>query len=107
YIAQEKTNQNRFMEWLGQLRAQCDEIIKREPGEHGGTNHQNIHAARASLFILEEAANHTGNELELGCSETSNFVRIAALFLEAVTGKYDAAVRRQCEAVKAELHAKI
>jgi hypothetical protein len=106
YIAQERTRQNRFIEELGRLHAQCDELIKRRPGEHGSVKYQHRLAAMASFAVLETDASYRGTELRLGCSPTGKFVRVAKLFLEAATGEYDTDLRWACEVVLAELRAK-
>jgi hypothetical protein len=106
YIAQERTRQNRFIEELGRLRAQCDELIKRRPGEHGSVKYERKLAAKASFVVLEGAASHTGTKLRLGRSRTSKFVKVASLFLEAATGEYNTDLRWACGEVLAELRAK-
>jgi len=104
YIAEERARQNRFAEDLARLRAQCNRVISREPGEHGSTKHQHAHAAKASFVLL--AAIHTSEKLRLTCSPTSKFVRLASLLHEAATDEYDADLLRACKAFKADLDAK-
>jgi hypothetical protein len=106
YIAQERLQQNHFAARLNRLRVQCDEIIKREPGIHGGIKYQHRHAAIASFVTLQAVADFTRTELQLTCSSTSKFVETARLFHEAATDKENVDLRRACEALRAELRTK-
>jgi len=107
YIAQERACQNHFAEELSQLRARCDEIIKRKPGKHHGSiKQQQADAAMASFVLLRDIASHTGTGLQLHCGPTSEFVEVARLFHEAATGDYGADLVRACRTLKASLDAK-
>jgi hypothetical protein len=101
YISQEPERLRRFRGELNWIRSRCDEIIKLKLGQHGGVRDQQARAAGAAHIIFEEIANTTGTELRLTCSPTGKFCRLASLLFEAAGGKYNADLRRSCEAIAA------
>jgi len=100
HIARERLHRNHFNALLGRLREQCNKVIHRKPGEHGGTEHQQRGAAWASFIILQFIAEHAGEKLGLSVSPTSTFVEVGRLFHEAATGEPSADLTAACKAIK-------
>ena len=107
YLAEEPARLKYLAEQLSLIRSRCDQIIE-DPdlGRHGNVKPEHTIAAIESRQVLQVAAFHTKTKLQLSCSQTSKFVIVASLFLEAATGEYGADLRRACKALKAELDAK-
>jgi hypothetical protein len=64
---------------------------------HGRADYQKLRAASASREVLEEATNlYPEKGLSFADLEESDYCRIASLFFEAITGKYNYNLRRQC-----------
>jgi hypothetical protein len=83
-----------LIETLDWVCAQCDQI---HLGMHGRADYQKLRAASASREVLEEATNlYPEKGLSFADLEESDYCRIASLFFEAITGKYNYNLRRQC-----------
>jgi hypothetical protein len=86
-----------LIEILDWLCAQCDQI---NLGMHGRADYQKLKAASASREVLEGAINlYPEKGLSFADSEDSDYCRIASLFFEAITGKDNCNLRRQCRNV--------
>jgi hypothetical protein len=99
YLAQRQpVRLAQLVEMLDWLDAQCKETVRLELGTHGALDNQKLHAAIASRSVLEEAVAFYPDKKPLfGCSETSDYCKVASLFYEAMTGKDFSDLRHACE----------
>jgi hypothetical protein len=101
YLRQRKpVRLTHLVEMLDWLCTQCDQAIQHNLGTHGRVNYQKQLAANASRDVLETAINHySQKKLSFADLDDSDYCRIASLFFEAMTGKYNCSLRRQCRNV--------
>jgi hypothetical protein len=84
----------KMLEWV---EAQCKQT---DIGIHGRADSQKLRAATASHEVLEEVIVHYPEKrLSFADLEESHYCRIASLFFEAITGKGNCNLRRQCRNV--------
>jgi hypothetical protein len=79
---------------LADMRKKCRWIIEHRVGEHANSGYQQERAARVSRQLLKKF----GIPLHPS-SPTSTYRRVASLFFEAMTGTYDADLKRACVAM--------
>jgi hypothetical protein len=93
YLAQKPERLAQLIAELDRICAECGHIISLKPGVHGSVRYQQERAAIASRAVME----HCGKRLS--CSRSSTYCKVAALFFEAASGKYDQDLLRACETV--------
>jgi hypothetical protein len=94
YQNDERCNNWLFTALLADMRKNCKRIIEHRVGEHANSGYQQERAARVSRQLLKKF----GIPLHPS-SPTSTYRRVASLFFEAMTGIYDADLKRACVAM--------
>jgi hypothetical protein len=94
YQKDERCNSWLFTALLADMRKNCEWIIEHKVGEHRNSGYQQERAARVSRELLKKF----GIPLHPS-SPTSTYRRVASLFFEAMTGKYDIGLKRACVAM--------